>query len=290
MPSRLQIAKRDIIAEFDENAAKVMSARQISSILAAKRQFWRLAQKTTVPDFIQFLTKSTKLREVRLESLAYDSLIRYIWGDASPFEIALSVKPNAYLSHGTAIFLHNLTNELPRTIYVNQEQSVKPAPQGQLTQESLDRAFGNKQRTSNLIYQYEDTQIVVIAGKFTEQLEVGELSGPLGETVAATKLERTLIDSTVRPAYAGGVSHVLEAFGTARPMLSTNVLMATLKRLDYVYPYHQAIGFYMKRAGYEESRYSRLKELGLRFDFYLAHGLTDTAYDEEWRLFYPKGL
>ena len=57
-----------------------------------------------------------------------------------------------------------------------------------------------------------------------------------------------------------------------------------------MYPYHQTIGFYLQRAGYEESRWRRLKDLGLKFDFYLAHGLRDPEYDAEWRLFFPKGL
>jgi hypothetical protein len=46
----------------------------------------------------------------------------------------------------------------------------------------------------------------------------------------------------------------------------------------------------MQRAGYEERQYSRLRKLGLDFDFYLAHDIRDKAYDSDWRLFYPKGF
>lgn len=289
MATRLQIAKRDIVAEFDQQPKRVFSSREIATILTARRGFWRLAQSTTTADFIRFLEKQG-LREVRLASVAYTSMVRYVWKEASAFEIALSVKPGSYLSHGTAIFLHNLTNELPRTIFVNQEQSPKPAPSGELTQASIDRAFHNQQRASKLAYTFDEVQVVVTAGKNTEQLEVGTLDGPAGEKLRVTKLERTLIDSTVRPAYAGGAFHVLEAFAAAKEVLSVNILLATLKRLDYKYPYHQAIGFYMQRAGYDESRWRRLRELGTAFDFYLSHGLRDPQYDHEWRLFYPQGL
>ena len=199
MATRLQIAKRDILAELDKQPWRVLSSRQIADILREQRDFWRLAQNTTTADFIRFLS-SHGLQEVRLESQAYAPVVRYIWRAASPYEVALSIKPGSYLSHGTAIFLHNLTNEIPRTIYVNQEQSPKPAPRGILTQEGIDRAFRNQQRVSNLAYTYSDFQIVVIAGKNTGRLEVGELDGPTGEKLAVTKLERTLIDSTVRPA------------------------------------------------------------------------------------------
>lgn len=103
-------------------------------------------------------------------------------------------------------------------------------------------------------------------------------------------MERTLIDIAVRPAYAGGVYQALAAYRGAFGKVSAPTLLATLKRLHYIYPYHQAIGFYMQRAGYAAKQYERLKELGLRFDFYLAHDIREPDYSPEWRLFYPKGL
>jgi hypothetical protein len=99
-----------------------------------------------------------------------------------------------------------------------------------------------------------------------------------------------LIDITVRPAYAGGVYQVLEAYRRAQPDMSTSILLATLKKLDYIYPYHQAIGFYMQQAGYKPEQYERLRGLGLNHDFYLAHGLREREFDSAWRLHFPKGF
>jgi hypothetical protein len=72
--------------------------------------------------------------------------------------------------------------------------------------------------------------------------------------------------------------------------MSIDQLIATLSKLDYVYPYHQAIGFLMQKAGYPERSYSKLRDLGLNHDFYLAHALQQPEYSEEWRLFYPTDL
>lgn len=105
-----------------------------------------------------------------------------------------------------------------------------------------------------------------------------------------TNIERTLIDLSVRPVYGGGVGNVLAAYQRAKERVSVKALLATLKRLDYVYPYHQAIGFYMERAGFDAPSCHKLCRLGLKFDFYLCHNIRNKAYDGFWRLYYPKGV
>jgi hypothetical protein len=175
-------------------------------------------------------------------------------------------------------------------LYVNHEQGQKPPNDNRLTQEAIDRAFKNHPRQTKLIYLVSGTKIGVLNGKFTSQLGVETRQSPTGEAVAVTNLERTLIDATVRPHYAGGVPVVIGAFAAARGKVSIQKLSQMLKQLDYTYPYHQAVGFYLKQSGYTKEDQTLLKESGINLRFYLSHGLKAPLFDEDWRIWYPQEL
>jgi hypothetical protein len=70
--------------------------------------------------------------------------------------------------------------------------------------------------------------------------------------------------------------------------MSIDRLVSTLKTLDYVYPYHQAISFLMQKTGYPEKSFNKLRAKGLNYDFYLTHEMKEPAYSKEWRLYHPK--
>jgi hypothetical protein len=289
-PPRIFAASEAISSFFEKSGKHVYTESDLGEILLQNRPIWKIPDYVNMTRFIGFLTDHGKLSLIQVVSEHYRSVTRYIWGKASPFAIALSLRPSSYLSHGTAVFLHGLTDQIPKTIYINKEQSPKPRSTAPLTPESLARAFSGQQRRSVYAFNYENWTIVLLSGKNTGRLEVGPIAADTGEPIDVTRLERTLIDITVRPAYAGGIYQVLEAYKAAKERISVNTLIATLKKLDYVYPYHQAIGFYMERAGYEQSRTERLLGLGISLDFYLAHGIKDRDYDSKWHLFYPKGF
>ncbi len=186
--------------------------------------------------------------------------------------------------------LHGLAKLTQKTIYVNAEQSQKQSPGAALTQEGIDRAFSGKQRQSNLIYSYDRLSVIMISGKHSNRLGVEEMAGPTAEIIQVTNLERTLIDIVVRPTYAGGAVQVLKAYKAAKDRVSVPRLLAVLKKLNYLYPYHQPIGFLMQQAGYPDKDLAPLHALGISHDFYLAHGMKQPEYSQYWRLFYPPNL
>jgi predicted transcriptional regulator of viral defense system len=293
-PSKIHIAKATISRYFDESPQRVFRPADLTQILLKNRRTWKLAENTTVAGFLEFLEQELRLHLVRVEPLNHPNardITLYSWGEVSPFSIGAHLRRGAYLSHGTAVLLHGLTDQLPKQIYVNKEQSEKPHRESAgLEQAAIDRAFHSNQRQSKFEFAHDGSRFLLLSGKNTGRLEVGSATLPGGETVPVTKMERTLIDIVVRPTYAGGVYQVLEAYRRATDRISVATLVATLRKLDYVYPYHQAIGFYLQQAGFGPKQYERLRALGLQYDFYLAHGLKRTEYSKEWRLYYPKGL
>lgn len=241
--------------------------------------------------FIRMLVTRTKLEKLQIRSTHYSSPVRYSWeGKASPIVVAVSLqRPQAFFSHASAMWLHGLSDE-SKHIFQNNEQSEKPRNPGSLVQEAIDRAFQNQQRRSKLTYKYQGTTIALLNGKHTGRIDVETVKAPTGQEVQVTSLERTLLDIAVRPAYSGGVPHVLEAYKRARGRASISKLMALLAKFDYTYPYHQSIGFYLKRARYNESDQLLAKAIGVQFNFYLCYGLRNPAFDADWKIFFPQSL
>src|SRR5262245_27601100 len=148
MPTRLQIARRDILKRFDENPSKILRRREIEQVLAENRAFWRLAQQTGTHQFIEYLTEHGKLRRYEFP-FPHRKEIRYAWGEVSLELVLLTLKPDCHFSHHTAVKLHDLTEQDPKTIYVNFEQPPKPVPAAGLEQSRIDAAFRRKPRTTS---------------------------------------------------------------------------------------------------------------------------------------------
>jgi hypothetical protein len=288
--TRISIAKPDIVRLFDEYPQKVFDPSGIQRILNENRSFWRLAESMSYSDFVSYLLANTKLKK-QVFNFSYRSITRYTWGDVPLYELLLSLKHNSYFTHYTAVYFHDLTEQTPKMIYLNVEQERKPHLQNALAQERIDAAFKRPTRLSNNIAEYKGWTIHMLNGMYTGNLGVIEMSGPDGETLRITDVERTLIDITVRPEYAGGIHEVLKAYRLAKDKVSVNRLVATLKKINYIYPYNQAIGFYLERAGvYTQSQLDLVRRLDMKYNFYLMHGMKDYKYSQQWQLYYPKGL
>jgi hypothetical protein len=268
---------------------KIFSPTQLLREIQIHAESWEIRSSFDERKFIDFMLQDLSLKEVILKSAVYADVDRYSWGTPSPYELALSIRPGSYLSHATAVFLNQLTNQIPSMLYANKEQGKKGGG-GSLSQAAIDKAFAAPQRRSTNVFRSAGTRITALNGKFTGQAGVIAGTGPAGEPIALTSLERTLIDIVVRPTYAGGIFQVLEAYKAAISRIDISTMIALLGALSFVYPYHQAIGFLLQMAGYPASALDSLRQRGLNFDFYLAHGIVEKRYVREWRLFVPKDM
>lgn len=288
--SRLQIAKSDILAFFAAQPRRVFKLREISALLSAERGGWRLAQSTTVDVFIKFLLKSGELKKHAFEFPNRPETL-YVWGDVATLEMLQHLKAKSYFSHYTAMRLHGLTEQVPKTVYISHERSELSATNAsELDQAAIDAAFRRPARVSNNAVEFGNQRIVLLNSAFTGS--EGVISHPAGpsskELVQVTNIERTLIDAVVRPVYSGGVYEVAKAFEQAKEAVSVNTIGAMLRKLQFGYPYHQAIGFYLERAGYRSSSLDLMRRFPMKFDFYLTHEMAETRYDKTWRLHVPK--
>lgn len=250
--------------------------------------------KPKYESIMELVTRSNKIDMAKIKHIGMANPqktehIRYLINSPSPFSIALSLRSRSYLSHGSALFLNGLSDQVPENIFVNKEQSEKNWS-NELTQEGIDRAFKNKGRQSNYIWSWKEYRFTLLNGKNTGEYGVIDLKLETGEKVRTTNLERTLVDIVVRPTYSGGTKNLIEIYRRAIGWVSAKQIIKTLKKLNYSYPYHQSIGFLMERAGFEKNEYEQLKRLGMNFDFYLDYKIKNKQYDKNWRIYYPKGL
>ena len=285
---------------FTSHPEHIFTKTDLTHLLGAARHSLGIPHALTGDHLIEVL-QSLGILEVRLlkhdppastgkRREHYAPFIRYTSRRADGYQLGLSLRANSYISHASALWLHGLLDQQPTSIYLNKEQAAKTRPHGSLTQHAIDVAFKNPARESKYVFSTKGQRFVLINGKNTNRAGVITFTLPNGVVLPITTVERSLIDATVRPIYAGGVRAVLDAFKKARQVVSVDELVKLLTNLNYLYPYHQSIGFYMTRAGYKRSAIEAIKLREIEFGFYLANAVTKSVYDETWRVHYPDDL
>lgn len=300
MPSstRIQIAKQDIVREFSQRSP-ILRLRDVAEIFNEKRDFWRLAKTMKLAEFLRFMTENTDLKLVSYQ-FPKRHVSGYTWGYMPFLETLLGLVEDSYLSHYTALRIHGLTEQVPKTIYFTKEKTIASASSHNADelykQSTIDAVFSNPPRSSKneLELIKEQVRVVMLESAYHGGLGVIESEVNWGDTrplkLRHTSLERTMIDVVVRPFYAGGVFEVAKAFENARTRLSVNTMLSMLKRMAFGYPYHQAIGYYLERAGYKSSVVNLFQQLPMERDFYIAYNMEKITYNKRWRLFIPEGF
>jgi len=282
------VAKKDIVNHFDSLEKTVFKLTDIEEILRSHSSHWRLINSLTAKEFIELLIAYTPLKKWEFEERT-ETIRRYSWKEDDPYILALSIHPKSFFSHYTAMYLHNLTEQIPKSIYVSRELSIKETKSTLLEQKNIDIAFSKSQRMPDFHNEINKYKIFLLNSQNSLMLGVEEMIIN-SRKIFVTSLERTLIDITVRPSYSGGIQEILKAYENAKKSISVNKLVAILSRMNFIYPYHQSIGFLLQKAGYRDTQIALLKQFEIKYDFYLDYEIKNKKFSKEWRLYYPETI
>ena len=203
------------------------------------------------------------------------------------FDIAAVRSRGSYFSYYSALYINNLTLQIPKQIYLTLERKSLNQNNNILKQENIDRVFSKPPRITSDKRNYKNFDINFINGQYQNLIGITTFR----DQYAVSDIERTLIDIAVRPFYSGGVTQVLEAYINAKNQLDPKKLVDYYSQLNYTYPYHQVIGFYLEKAGYDAKICNKFLNFDdLEFDFYLTYNILHKEFSKKWRLYYPKGF
>lgn len=293
----------EIVQKSKKEFGNILNRTSIIQIIQKLKEEGKLKSRATLNKFTDIIIDKLKLfKPVKImNEYKGDYVIRYITSDiyVSPYEIALSLLSRSFLSHYSAMYVHDLTINSPKDIYINKEQSQKRSTLGDrlaITQGRIDYAFSKSMRRTNMIYSFEydgtSYKVHVLNSKSTHNTGVitKEVVG-FSKPIKTTNVERTLIDAMVRPGYSGGVSEILDAFIRAKN-INVRKIWEYLEKFNYSYPYYKSLAFYLRNAKYEyKSELKRYQnDPRNNLTFYLEYQMIYPHQDKELGVFYPRSV
>lgn len=284
----------------------VLNRSSIIQILSELKEEEKIPKETSNYNFIKYMVNILDMFDevVIFDERKGSTVTRYVakYITVSPYEIALSLLSKSFLSHYSALYVHDITINNPKDIYINKEQSKKPNKKEhkQITQGRIDYAFSKKMRATTLVYNFqykgEFFRVHMLNSKHTQNTGVS-VKRPINfsKKIRVTNLERTLIDVVVRPQYSGGVKEILDSYIRAKKHLNLDKLIEYLNKFDYSYPYFKSILFFLKYANYNQKilddfhkKYD--KDLNNSVNFYLDYQIVRKKLDNDIGIYYPAFL
>lgn len=276
---------REILRELEY---PVLSRTEFDGMISQINNIWGL-RGLSRNEIKKFLSKEKLIlqEDIKFDEV-YSSNIYYLpEANIDIFDIAAVRSRSSYFSFYSALYIHNLTLQIPKQVYLSLERPSLGENNNSLSQESIDQAFSKPPRITANKRTYKNFSINFINAQHQDNIGII----PFRSHYKVSDLERTLIDISVRPFYSGGVTQVLEAFENAKDILDTDRLFEYYSKMNYTYPYHQVIGFYLEKAGYRETDYEKFLDFYQReFKFYLTYNMLHKEFSDKWCLYYPKGL
>lgn len=209
--------------------------------------------------------------------------------------MAMAICPEGYFCNLSSIYYHSLTNQIPSSVYLcNETITKRQKPKTEdLTNHKIRTAFIKPHRYTNYVFTFNKHEIIVIdreKGSRYGVVSAKSLNELFPKNSFVTSLERSLIDAIVSPQYNGGITSVYAYFEAAKN-LNIDKLLEIYTKLEFVYPYSQAIGFFFEKLGMKKKASAIYDAFPPKQKFYIDRNAKSSwEYDDKWQLYYPKEL
>ena len=262
-----------------------------------KKILHRVLQSNRIKDKAIISILSGAIKKVPLKwnkNIEYDFL-SFDLNKIQIIDILAAFQPSYYLSHFSALYLHELTNQKPEEYFLSNEiKGRTPVLTKKRIPEKIHQAFLKTPVKTSKYLTYQNTKITLLEkqdlGKIGVKKKPLKITKKRQVSISVTSLERTLVDSVISPHYSGGIKTVINAFFKAR--ININQLYKVYKTYSPYYPYWQSIGFLLYKLKRSEMSKKWSKYfLAPKITFYLDKNFNDSwDYNSNWKIYYPKGL
>lgn len=216
-------------------------------------------------------------------------------GTPSAFDIALSLKKNTFLTGYYMMSINGWTEYIPKIIHVNWVRNSFEKKDTVIDNDNLQMIAFKEKHFSKLRFSYDHYEIVVLNGQVMKKYKHNhfkEIESRFELPVYAKTYidERLLIESLINYQYFGGADIVWEAGITKSSNLDLDLLLIIYKEMELIYPYANAIGYWLESAGVGSKYLSKwLKLVNNDLQFHLFLGDKERRiFNQKWNLFIPK--
>ena len=262
-----------------------------------KKALHKILQKNRITDEIIIFSLSKVIKKVPLKwnTKTDYKLLTFDSSKIQIIDILAAFQPLYYLSHFSALYLHELTSHRPAEYFLSKEITRRtPIHSKEKIPEKIRQAFLKAPRKTSKYLTYQKTKIILLEKQDLGKIGVKKKSLKVEEkrqvNIFFTSLERTLIDSIISPHYSGGIKTVINAFSKAR--IDIDKLYKIYKVYSPYYPYWQSIGFLLYKLKKPDVSKKWLQYFSSpKMKFYLDKSFNENwDYDSKWKIYYPKGL
>lgn len=221
------------------------------------------------------------------------NLVSFHPDDVKAWDVIQALQKKYYLSHHTAMYLNELTDQRPSEFYLTKEVAPKSIERRYLGEDAIQQAFRKDYRiTSNFFHFQKIKYNLVQKSCFADKIGVRSRTLHQGtkkqDHIWFTDIERTFLDCIIGPQYSGGMRTILSCYSEA--IIKMDRLYEYYKIVDPQYPYWQLIGFIFKVIGRrkESHVWGELFHDKKRIKFFFDKNFrSNWEYDEEWCIYHP---